>query len=464
MSTRKLIGLGMFFICLFYLFLFTESVVGQDFGAQDWRVDLQETKLEGQKMDDYFAKFANNGKKYLFFVINNHTLASIPNTESGVLDLSSFNDGVGKFDIVGRVSVDVANQKQGQSVKAGMSNDIKLKIEGVATCNIEKGGVSTAFKGTNCVVAEAFTWSEDYSSDAQKLEMKIGKNTNGVLKKKLAVDDNSGKWYAIFYSIVDPKIEKFLLLTQAKAHWVLVPGSVEGDEYDGTADLTINEKAKGGETIIPGDYSLQFKVKQDFGPTGVEFVKEETKTVFLKVTFDCMMQMEPIPPAAALDCKKTENLPECQKQCENDYCEWKNACVNKAVAGTTAAPPQVSTYEYNKSYFEGQYPVPKDWTGAMPPCAFAGTCRDVNDLVALIIRWASGFFAILGTFAFAYFIYGGFTIMLSLGNAEKVKKGQQTIVAAVVGLFIAFSAYLAIDFMLDALNVSESFRGINLSN
>lgn len=186
-----------------------------------------------------------------------------------------------------------------------------------------------------------------------------------------------------------------------------------------------------------------------------------TGTYYFQVDFDCSKQMEPKPSAAFVDCKKVENLETCKTMCENEYCEWKNQCVSKPVADTTApAEPTVSTFDYNKGYFEGQYPVPKNYTGALPPCAFSGTCRDVNDLVSLIIRWASGFFAILGTFAFAFFIYGGFVIMLSLGNAEKVKKGQQTLVAAVIGLFIAFSAYLAIDFMLDALNVSDVFRGI----
>lgn len=178
---------------------------------------------------------------------------------------------------------------------------------------------------------------------------------------------------------------------------------------------------------------------------------------------DCNKQMPD-----TLDCKKPENLAECQKQCESKYCKWENACVNKTAADSTVTPPTtppVSTFDYNKAYFEGQYPVPvgpngQKYTGALPDCAFSGTCRDVNDLVALIIRWASGFFAILGTFAFVYFIYGGFLVMLSMGNAEKVKKGQQTLVAAVIGLFIAFSAYLAIDFMLDTLNVSDTFRGI----
>ncbi len=98
---------------------------------------------------------------------------------------------------------------------------------------------------------------------------------------------------------------------------------------------------------------------------------------------------------------------------------------------------------------------------ALPDCAFSGTCRDVNDLLVLVIRFASGFFGILGTFALGYFIYGGFTMILSFGNAEKVKKGRDILVAAVVGLLICFFAYAVIKFMLvDVLNVAGDFNVI----
>ncbi len=51
-------------------------------------------------------------------------------------------------------------------------------------------------------------------------------------------------------------------------------------------------------------------------------------------------------------------------------------------------------------------------------------------------------------------------IIISFGNAEKVKKGQQILVGAVIGLVIVFSAYIMVDFVLDALNVRDEFRGV----
>ena len=87
-------------------------------------------------------------------------------------------------------------------------------------------------------------------------------------------------------------------------------------------------------------------------------------------------------------------------------------------------------------------------------------CRDINILLLQLIRIAQFLFSIIGTIAFVFFIYGGFSIILSLGNPEKAKKGHQTLFAAAIGLLIAFSAYILVNFILDALGVDSSFRGL----
>ncbi len=172
-------------------------------------------------------------------------------------------------------------------------------------------------------------------------------------------------------------------------------------------------------------------------------------------------------------CDDAVNQETCQKKCSSDFCEYKEKkCVEKVAdsgtAGATApsAPSGASMADkYGNAYFEALNPVPTNpdgskYAGALPPCAFSGTCRDTNDLVQLIINFGRGMFAIMGSFAFAFFVYGGFTIILSMGNAEKVNKGKQILTAAVIGLVVAFAAYMMIDFMLDALNVDPTFRGI----
>ncbi|MFA4831106.1 MAG: hypothetical protein WC618_02935 [Patescibacteria group bacterium] len=109
-------------------------------------------------------------------------------------------------------------------------------------------------------------------------------------------------------------------------------------------------------------------------------------------------------------------------------------------------------------------------TGIINPCALrnpptdsegiGGYCDDVNDLLVQLIMIAENMFKVVGALAFFFFIYGGLTILLSMGDASKAKKGHQILLSAVIGLLIAFSAYLLIDFVLDAMGVVEGFRGI----
>lgn len=96
----------------------------------------------------------------------------------------------------------------------------------------------------------------------------------------------------------------------------------------------------------------------------------------------------------------------------------------------------------------------------LPNCAAAGQCRNLSDLFFPVLKFVEWIFKYIGALAFIFFVYGGFTMILSFGNAEKFKKGQQILVAAVIGLIIVFSAYLLVSFLLDALGVAEEFKVI----
>ncbi|HBU07333.1 MAG TPA: hypothetical protein DEB09_04600 [Candidatus Magasanikbacteria bacterium] len=107
------------------------------------------------------------------------------------------------------------------------------------------------------------------------------------------------------------------------------------------------------------------------------------------------------------------------------------------------------------------YGKPKGYVGPLPACAFTGTCNDINQLLSFFIGvFGSMSLGVIGVFAFAVFIYGGITILTSFGNAEKVKKGQQALVAAVVGIIIALSAYMIVYNILDVMNVKDAFKGL----
>lgn len=71
-----------------------------------------------------------------------------------------------------------------------------------------------------------------------------------------------------------------------------------------------------------------------------------------------------------------------------------------------------------------------------------------SELIASVIKTILLF---LGALATLMFIYGGFTLILSGGNPEQVKKGQKTIIWAIVGLVVVLSSYGVMEFIFNAL-------------
>jgi hypothetical protein len=98
--------------------------------------------------------------------------------------------------------------------------------------------------------------------------------------------------------------------------------------------------------------------------------------------------------------------------------------------------------------------------GFLPACAYAGNCRSITDFLAVLISIAKEAFKYIGSIAFLFFVYGGITIVLSFGSPDKVLKGKQILVAAIVGLLISFSAFILVDFLLDTLFVDQFIRAV----
>lgn len=100
--------------------------------------------------------------------------------------------------------------------------------------------------------------------------------------------------------------------------------------------------------------------------------------------------------------------------------------------------------------------------GTIPKCLlqdnFSPQCRDISVFILLFINWGSGSFAIIGSFALIFFIYGGVNLIVSGGNPEKVKKGTDAMLAAVIGLFIAFAGYMVIKFLGEAVGLKPEYR------
>jgi len=72
----------------------------------------------------------------------------------------------------------------------------------------------------------------------------------------------------------------------------------------------------------------------------------------------------------------------------------------------------------------------------------------IPELAGRIIKAVLG---VVGVLALIMFIYGGILWMTSGGSAEKIKKGKDTIVWAVIGLAFIFFSYAILEFILKAL-------------
>ena len=73
---------------------------------------------------------------------------------------------------------------------------------------------------------------------------------------------------------------------------------------------------------------------------------------------------------------------------------------------------------------------------------------DPNVLYTRIIQ---GFLAAVGTMALIFFIYGGFLWLTSAGSPDKIKKGRDTLIWAVIGIAVVFLSYVLVSYVFAVL-------------
>lgn len=99
---------------------------------------------------------------------------------------------------------------------------------------------------------------------------------------------------------------------------------------------------------------------------------------------------------------------------------------------------------------------------AIPSCLLdknlGPDCRNLDVLVQLLINFARWAFTVIGAVALGVFVWGGFILILSQGNAEKVQSGFAILTAAVMGLFVAFMGYLLVKFVGDAIGIKDLYK------
>jgi hypothetical protein len=75
----------------------------------------------------------------------------------------------------------------------------------------------------------------------------------------------------------------------------------------------------------------------------------------------------------------------------------------------------------------------------------------VQEFIGKIINAVLG---VVGSIALLMFIYGGFLWLTAAGKAENVKKGQEVIIWAVLGLVVIFTSYALVRFVITSVSGS----------
>ena len=61
----------------------------------------------------------------------------------------------------------------------------------------------------------------------------------------------------------------------------------------------------------------------------------------------------------------------------------------------------------------------------------------------------NGLMGIIGSITLLIFIASGIMWMMSMGNQDKIKKAQNTMIWAAIGLFVVFISYVVVNYLLD---------------
>jgi len=106
---------------------------------------------------------------------------------------------------------------------------------------------------------------------------------------------------------------------------------------------------------------------------------------------------------------------------------------------------------YNTDASDKNLPAPVELKN---PITNDSSPADINKIIGQVIN---GVLGVVGSLALIMFIYGGFTWMTAAGSSEKVTKGKDILVWAVIGLIVIFMSYAFVRLILaDILGGSAS--------
>lgn len=80
----------------------------------------------------------------------------------------------------------------------------------------------------------------------------------------------------------------------------------------------------------------------------------------------------------------------------------------------------------------------------------------VSTFPELVNKVISGILGVVGAISLVMMVIGGITWMTSAGNADRVRRGRDTLLWAILGLVVIFLSYAIISFVFTGLEVPTS--------
>ncbi len=100
-------------------------------------------------------------------------------------------------------------------------------------------------------------------------------------------------------------------------------------------------------------------------------------------------------------------------------------------------------------------PLPAAAQSLVSACWESGDCTGC-DFITLFVNIAQWVLSVVSAVAMLMVVIGGLMWIISAGNAERVQRGQQILIGAVIGVALVLSGYLIVNFAIASLLGQDS--------
>ncbi len=91
-----------------------------------------------------------------------------------------------------------------------------------------------------------------------------------------------------------------------------------------------------------------------------------------------------------------------------------------------------------------------------------GVPTSSGDFVSVLRTVITTVYSIAGVLSFGYLVYGGYKIIMSTGDPQKLKEGQDTVAYALAGVVVVVTSGVIFNFIANKLGVGDIITVLSL--